>query len=112
MAKGYYIEKSFEFQIMTISGFWKLTIYFKWAEMKQENCQIPEDSQHVYDSPSSLENKNIWTDINNLFVTRIHKSLEVIARIDRMLTADVGQGHGPVRWGEHTYLTVSFLLQS
>ena len=46
----------------------------------------------------------------NLFVTRIHKSLEVIARIDRMLTANVKSGHDPARWGEYTYLPNLALL--
>lgn len=41
----------------------------------------------------------------SLFVTRIHKSLEVTARMDRMLTTDGMSGHGPACWGEHTCLT-------
>ena len=67
--------------------------------MKQETCQITEDNMNMTSQvvlkTTELRSPALQADIIseqiliNLFVARIHKSLEVIARIDRMLTADV-----------------------
>lgn len=108
--QGILYRKVFEFQIMKISGFWKLTTSneLKCNKRTAKFLKII----NVYVTPQVWRTKIPQQILISLFVTRIHKSLEVIARIDRMLTADAGQGHGPARWGGHTYLTLSILLQS